>query len=173
MFSVSILTHLFSTTPLFNQAIAMSGTPLMLKPLTPEEAEKSYEQVISALGLENATTEERIHYLLRMAPEELVARTPAEVQLSPFVDGALIPEALTFDSFSTNLDATLYQMFGINEPGSLSSSTPPRLKSNINLPCSKWCKNLLIGDCQTDVHPLHYLLSPFTILTSPRAPSSP
>jgi hypothetical protein len=52
--------QLYSEEPLFKRAISMSGTPLMLKPLNIPVTEMAYDIIMKELGLENASTEERI-----------------------------------------------------------------------------------------------------------------
>ncbi|KAF2444556.1 carboxylesterase [Karstenula rhodostoma CBS 690.94] len=121
--SVAVLTQLFSTEPLFKRAIAMSGTPMMLKPLPAAVAEVTYNSIMEALGLENASVEERIRRLITISPEELVEKTPMTARLAPFLDGDILPEAVTFD----------------------------KLASRMVIPGMKWCGALMIGDCQHDV----------------------
>jgi hypothetical protein len=101
----------------------MSGTPLMLKPLSPSAAETSYNTVMQALGLEHASTYERIQHLLGMTSQELVEKTPMNIPLSPYMDGDMISETPTF--------------------AQLSSGTLQSLEDT-------WCKELLIGSCAHD-----------------------
>ncbi|KAL5404596.1 hypothetical protein PMIN03_009023 [Paraphaeosphaeria minitans] len=120
--SVAVLTQLFSTEPLFTRAIAMSGTPIMLKPLSVARAEATYESIIEALGLENASVEKRIQRLLTISAEELVEKTPMTARLAPYLDGRILPEAVTFEKLASTMD-----ILG-----------------------TKWCKQLMIGDCRHD-----------------------
>ena len=78
----------------------MSGTPLMLKPLSPAVAALSYNAVVQALGLEHASTSKRIQSLLSMSPEDLVQKIPISIPLSPYLDGDMIPEAPSFAHLS-------------------------------------------------------------------------
>ncbi|KAF2011780.1 carboxylesteras-like protein [Aaosphaeria arxii CBS 175.79] len=128
--AVSVLTHLFSKDALFNRAISMSGTPLMLKPLSPSTAEQTYNQIMQHLGLENSTAEERIHRLLTMNPDELVQKTPMTVPLTPYQDGDIIPCTMTFGQVEEMIDS---------------------------LPGSTWCKELLIGHCKHDGNVFAYM----------------
>jgi carboxylesterase type B len=121
--SVSVLHQLGFEEPLFRRAISMSGTPLMLKPLSLSSAETSYNAVMQALGLEHASTQERIQRLLSMSPEELVEKTPMNIPLVPYIDDDMISEAHSF--------------------AQLSSGTLQSLKSS-------WCEELLIGSCAHD-----------------------
>lgn len=101
----------------------MSGTPLMLKPLSAATAEATYEFVLTALGLGDASVEERIQRLLTISPEELVEKTPMTARLAPFLDSDALPEAITFET----------------------------LASGIDIAGTKWCEELMIGSCQHDV----------------------
>ncbi|KAF1977256.1 alpha/beta-hydrolase [Bimuria novae-zelandiae CBS 107.79] len=99
--SVSVLLHHLSPYTTFNRAIAMSGTPLMLKPRTESEAQTSYETLMSIFGLDDKSVEERIEYLISVSPRELVEKTPMDLHLTPFEDGKLIREAITFEDLAT------------------------------------------------------------------------
>ena len=123
--SVSTLNQLFSEEPLFKRAISMSGTPIMLKPLPISVTETAYSTMMKELGLEGASTEERIQKLLTINADELVSKTPMTVPLLPFVDGDIIPTTTSFKKLSTGAD--------------------------FSLPGQKWCPELMIGDCQHDV----------------------
>ncbi|KAJ4348577.1 uncharacterized protein N0V89_009955 [Didymosphaeria variabile] len=121
-FGVAVLTQLFSKKPLFKRAISMSGTPLMLKPLSLDVAESTYQAIIAALGLNDASVEERIQRLISIAPEELVEKTAMKALLAPFLDDDVLPEAITFEKLASGLD----------------------------VPGMKWCEELMIGDCRHD-----------------------
>ncbi|CAG5147345.1 uncharacterized protein ALTATR162_LOCUS2023 [Alternaria atra] len=121
--AVSVLHQLNFEEPLFRRAISMSGTPLMLKPLSLSAAETSYNTIMQALGLEHASMQERIQHLLSMSPEKLVEKIPMNIPLVPYIDGDMISEAPTF--------------------AQLSSGTLQSLKSS-------WCEELLIGSCAHD-----------------------
>ncbi|KAL1602608.1 hypothetical protein SLS60_006024 [Paraconiothyrium brasiliense] len=100
----------------------MSGTPLMLKPLSSDVAENTYEVIIAELGLKDASVEERIHRLTSISPEELVEKTPMTARLAPFLDDDVLPKAITFET----------------------------LASGVDIPGIKWCEELMLGDCQHD-----------------------
>jgi hypothetical protein len=102
----------------------MSGTPIMLKPLPLHVAELSYVVIMEALGLENASVEERIRKLKTVEPEELVEKTPMSVPLLPSQDGDIVPEAITFAKLAST--------------------------DHEGLPGMEWCEELMIGDCQHD-----------------------
>ncbi|PVI06942.1 carboxylesteras-like protein [Periconia macrospinosa] len=122
-----VLHHLSAKEPLFGRAISMSGTPLMLKPLPKSATEPAYETIIKAFGLEDLSAEERVKRLVSITPEDLIAKTPMEARLLPFIDGDIIPSAITFKDLTTNA-----QQLQEKVPGYL------------------WCKELMIGDCQHD-----------------------
>jgi carboxylesterase type B len=116
--------QLCSKEPLFKRAISMSGTPLMLKPLTIPATEMAYDIIMKELGLDNASTKERIQRLQAIGPGELVEKTPLTVPLVPFVDNDLIFSETTFKELKHG-----------------------------HSPVSEcqWCEDLIIGDCQHDV----------------------
>lgn len=120
---VSVLHQLGTEETLFRRAISMSGTPLMLKPLSPSAAEASYSSIIQALGLESASTQERINRLLNISPEELVEKTPMGVPLTPFQDNEILFESPTFSRLRN---------------GTLSSLS------------NTWREELLVGSCAHD-----------------------
>lgn len=106
----------------------MSGTPLMLKPLALPVTEMAYGMIMKELGLENASVAERIHRLLTIGPDELVAKTPMTVPLVPFLDGDIIRCLTTFKNLGASADE-------------VDSTVPGR----------QWCTELMIGDCKHDV----------------------
>lgn len=120
---MSVLHQLSSEEPLFKRAISMSGTPLMLKPLSPSAAEASYSSILQTLGLENASTEERIHRLLTISPNELVEKTPMTTPLTPFTDNDIVPHTTTFAELQND---------------------------NLNARSKTWCEELLTGSCTHD-----------------------
>ncbi|KAH7138013.1 carboxylesterase-like protein [Dendryphion nanum] len=121
--AASVLMHLFSKEPLFKRAISMSGTPTFLRPLPLKATELAYQTMMKQLGLENASVEQRIEHLLTVDPDELVSKTPMMLPFMPFIDGDIMPEALSF-----------------SKAGQFEEI----------LPGTKWCTELTIGDCQHD-----------------------
>ncbi|KAI4627616.1 uncharacterized protein J4E87_004180 [Alternaria ethzedia] len=128
--AASVLHHLSCKEPLFRRGISMSGTPLMLKPLSPAVAEKSYKAVLQALGLEDASTHDRIQKLLAMSPEDLVQKIPIKIPLAPYLDGDMIPEAPSFANLSS---------------GTFQSLNNTR------------CEELLIGSCADDGNVFYFM----------------
>ena len=103
----------------------MSGTPLMLKPISSTAAETAYGTIMKSFGLETVSTEERVRRLIDMSPDEIVAETPTTTPLVPFIDGDIIPMSTTFKSLKQN--------------------------TADEIPGHRWCEELMIGDCQHDV----------------------
>ncbi|EUC48463.1 hypothetical protein COCMIDRAFT_87292 [Bipolaris oryzae ATCC 44560] len=121
--AVSVLHQLSAREPLFKRAISMSGTPLMLKPMSASAAEASYDSITKALGLEGTSTQERINRLLNISSEELVEKTPMTVPLIPFQDNNILPQTPTFTDLRNNNLSPLNDTF---------------------------CEELLIGSCAHD-----------------------
>jgi carboxylesterase type B len=121
---VSVLSQLYSKEPLFKRAIAMSGTPLLLKALDLPTTEVAYSAFMKDLELENASAEERIARLLTISAEELSAKTPMYFLLKPFFDNDIVPAMTTFK--------------GITE-------------ASLPIAGREWCSELMIGDVQHDV----------------------
>lgn len=117
----------------------MSGTYLLVQPLPYSVHEEGYRQAMKALGLENATPEERIKALLETPPQDLISKIPPSVPVAPAVDGDLIPSALTYAQTADKTEKTLK--------------------------AKAWCKDLLIGDAQIDVSVLKNSLSIVLLLT--------
>lgn len=107
----------------------MSGSYLFTQALPYDIHEQNYRQAILALGLESASTEERIQSLLEKPAQELIASLPPSILAAPAVDGYLVASTATH---AQTADRT----------SDLSE------KSN-------WCTELMIGDCQMDVSLFH------------------
>ncbi|KAJ1706347.1 carboxylesterase [Aspergillus flavus] len=122
--AASVTYHLKSEVALFKRAIAMSGSYLFTQALPYDIHEQNYRQAILALGLESASTEERIQALLEKPAQELIASLPPSILAAPAVDGDLVASTATH---AQTADRT----------SDLSE------KRN-------WCTELMIGDCQMD-----------------------
>jgi hypothetical protein len=118
----------------------MSGTPVMLKPLPLSVAEMSYTSIIKQFGLEDAPSEQRIQKLRAVGPEELVEKTPMSVPLLPFLDREILPE-LAIPPLPTLSDEIVPQR---------STFTSLSSEDRESLPETRWCEELMIGDCQHD-----------------------
>ncbi|KAF7590638.1 hypothetical protein BBP40_002586 [Aspergillus hancockii] len=114
--------HLSSEVALVKRAIAMSGSYLFTRLLPYEVHEQNYQQLMSALGLTNTTTQERIQALLSIPGEDLIAKLPPSILAVPAVDADIILSAPSFA-----------------RTANLTSSIPKR---------KDWCTDLMIGDAR-------------------------
>ncbi|GKZ68625.1 hypothetical protein AnigIFM50267_003364 [Aspergillus niger] len=130
--AASVTFHLDSETPLFKRAILMSGSRFFVQALPYDAHEGNYRQAISALGLENATSDERIKALLETPGQDLLAKLPPSVLTAPAVDGDMVPSTVTYAQVADRTS---------------------------NIPKGKqWCRDLLIGDAQYDTNILAILM---------------
>lgn len=103
----------------------MSGSFLLLPPSPRDVHEANYQQAIEALGLKEASAEERIRVLLETPGEELIVKFPRPVSPMPSVDGDMV---FTAPTYAQSAD------------------------KNSNVPKGKaWCADLMVGDTQMDV----------------------
>jgi len=137
--SVSGNLLLHSTEPLFKRYMSMSGTSLTMKPLPPPVSEFAYSSVIDMFGLKGLSGSERIKALLELPAEKLLS-VPPNIPLMPVIDGDLIRNTLDFAHVSSKEDS-----------------------SELDMPGRKWCKDLLIGDCQFDGSIGSFMLGPKTV----------
>ncbi|PYI31977.1 carboxylesterase [Aspergillus indologenus CBS 114.80] len=128
--AASVACHLESETPLFKRAIMMSGNRFFSPSLPYEAHEQKYEQAMAALGLADASPEERIGALLKTPGEELVAKVPPSISPTFAVDGDLVPSAITYSQLADRTN---------------------------HIPKGKdWCQDLMVGDAQIDQISLKY-----------------
>ncbi|KAJ5967319.1 hypothetical protein N7501_003567 [Penicillium viridicatum] len=120
----SVTYHLHSDEPLFKRAIVMSGTFLLVRALPYEVHEKNYLRAIEALGLTNVTTEARIQALLETPGHEIISKISDTALTAPAIDGDMVLPGMTFADVEK------------------CRSDVPRGKA--------WCRELMIGDAQTD-----------------------
>ncbi|KAI9159180.1 hypothetical protein HJFPF1_07188 [Paramyrothecium foliicola] len=129
------LLHLESTEPLFERVATLgAGTPLGLKPLSPQVAEEVYSGVLRALGITTSDSSDRLKGLLAVPPGDLFQRLPPTLPLHPVVEGDIIPHYSSFDRWTA--DALL------------------------SIPGTTWCSSIFIGDCEHDVSILSTMLGP-------------
>lgn len=122
--SVNFLMH--STEPLFQQAMLLGGTFLMMRPATEKAADSAYEGIMRTLGISGLSPSERLEALLGMPKEKLVEEiTPELVSLGPVVDHEFIPMRATFGNLGDELE--------------------------FPIPGKKWCHRLFSVDSQFDV----------------------
>jgi hypothetical protein len=114
----------------------MGGTPLLLKPLSPEVAESTYTAAMDKLGFSALSFKERIKAVKETVIEDLLAAT-ANLPLLPVIDGELLTVPATFSQWS--------------------------FKEKL-LPGTDWCESIMIGDCEMDVSALIFI-QPMILLT--------
>ncbi|KAJ5714650.1 uncharacterized protein N7483_011831 [Penicillium malachiteum] len=136
----SVTHHLHSTKPLFKRAIAMGGSSLPVIALPYVAHEANYDRAISALGLTDATPEERIKALLEIPGEELVLKLAPSTRTAAAIDGDFIRPGVTFNE--------------ISKPGSEL------------LPGKTWCQDLLIGCNELDSSILAFLMPQIKVNTT-------
>lgn len=110
---------------LFQAAVLMSGSFLQTPPPSDEEHDRNYLEAMEALGLANATPEERIKALLERPAQDIVSQLPSSILTVPRVDEELVQPRPSFAD--------------IDNPGSF-------------VPQGKlWCPHLMVGNAQMDV----------------------
>ncbi|OKL57800.1 hypothetical protein UA08_07259 [Talaromyces atroroseus] len=121
----STLQHLHSdsSTPLCKRALSMSGTNILMAPISFEAHEKGYDAAIHIWGFDKMSPEDRVKAIIESPAAELVENFPVPPSFA--IDGDMIPTAPTLAQLSDK-SAAIY----------------PVGKS--------WCKELLIGDAQHD-----------------------
>lgn len=122
---VAVTTHLFSKEPIFHRAFATGGTCLVRPALPAVVHEGTYQQVLTALGIEGLSGEERIKALLTLPMDEITAKLPPNVQPNAVVDGDIISASPSYAS--------------VMDP------------SDNSVPAKQWLKALAIGDSAFDV----------------------
>ena len=127
---MGVTLHLFSEQPLYDRAVAFGGSCVTRPPLPPIVHETVYQQVVTALGLDEMSSEDRINALVTLSVDEVITKLPPSVQFNACIDGDLVGSPLSYAAVADPNDPTL--------------------------PGKKWCKALAIGDCGFDVK--HILL---------------
>jgi hypothetical protein len=72
-----------------------------------EHAERSYQQVVSTLGLDSLSTDERINQLLTLPLDEVIATLPPTIPFLPTIDGELVPVRPTFAAIGDKSDQSM------------------------------------------------------------------
>ncbi|KAK7522605.1 Alpha/Beta hydrolase protein [Phyllosticta citriasiana] len=121
--AISTIYQLNSPEPLFKRAIPLGGSPLLLRPASPETAEASYRAVMAAFGLADLSPAERLDRLRKLPPVELLTKVPPSVMPGPVVDGETVREAHDFDHLKEQVE---------------------------RMPGAQWCRELLLGCCSLD-----------------------
>jgi hypothetical protein len=132
---VSITLHLQSETPLFQRAVLMGGTDLLMKPLPDFVTEGAYQKIVKRLGLDDLSPSERVEALVQMESEKVLQNVLPSDPLMPSIGSELSLVAHTYEE--------IYQ--GVQGP--------------LKLPGRNWCKQIMVGDCQMDVGTIYPLLA--------------
>jgi hypothetical protein len=103
----------------------MSGSSLLIQALPYEIHEENYKKAMAALGLEDASAEDRTKALLEMPGQELVTKLPPSIQYVPALDSDIVVSGVTHSEVS-NIESKV-------------------------IPGKDWCQDLLIGDAEVDV----------------------
>lgn len=118
--------HLHSSEPLFNQLVALGGSPI-IQPIPQGVAEIAYGIVTSALGLDKLSPADQVKALLDIPAEELASKlAKVGYPLAAVIDDDVVKTPTTYTGLA-NTDA-LETIF----------------------PGIKWCKTIMMGDCQFD-----------------------
>ncbi|CAK7222510.1 hypothetical protein SEUCBS140593_004923 [Sporothrix eucalyptigena] len=125
--AVAAMLHLQSKEPLFDQLILLSGSSLLLPPVTADVSEAAYTRTVHALGLEGLSSVERTKALVEGPVTLLYEKITPDIPLLPVIDGDLVHSRPTFETFSQG---------------------PSTIKAL--LPGAAWCRRLFIGDCAFD-----------------------
>jgi hypothetical protein len=73
----------------------------------PAFQERTYQQVLSILGLDKLSADERIKNLLTLPTDEVIARLPPSVAFLPMIDGDVVPVKPSFASVSDKEDRSM------------------------------------------------------------------
>ncbi|PCG94964.1 Carboxylesterase, type B [Penicillium occitanis (nom. inval.)] len=133
--AVASFLHLQSEEPLFGQLIAMSGTSLALPPISPEVAETAYALCLKTLGIQELSETNRVRDIVHGPSPKLWTNIPAYIPLRPVIDNDIVFRGPTHEDFSSGP----FQVEAV-------------------LPGVKWCRRVLIGDCQSDASIFSYSL---------------
>lgn len=121
---ISACYHLFSQEPLFKRMMSMSGTMLLMLPISLETAEGNYEKAVKALGIDGLKAEEQVELLRRMDGGGMARKLlQSGMAAVPVVDDDLVPAPFNFESLSNG---------------------------KTDMPGLQWCEAAVIGDCQFD-----------------------
>ena len=88
-------------THLFQQAVNMSGSPLMMKPLPGFVAEQIYQTVIDILGLQDLPVKKRVNTLATISASELLSKLPAGLPFLPVMDNDVLKEDISFSGLES------------------------------------------------------------------------
>ncbi|KAI1843768.1 hypothetical protein JX265_001062 [Neoarthrinium moseri] len=131
--AVDVGLHLQSEQPLFDRAIMMGGSSLLMPPATAEYQEWIYSRVLELLGIKEATPSERIRALVEAPVEQLISKLSPPLPYRPMIDHDLIKFPVTYDMVSQQ-------------------------RSNATVPGHTWLKGLMVGDCQFDASSMAFFM---------------
>ncbi|USP74119.1 para-nitrobenzyl esterase [Curvularia clavata] len=133
---VSGTLHIQSEELLFQQLVAMGGTSLLLKPLSPPVSEIMYASVLERLQIDSKQSpEDQLKSLLAITPETILSSVGPDLSLLPVIDGNIITSDIKFAQWSSpNIAAAA--------------------------PGIKRCRRVMFGDCQFDGSIMAFVLMP-------------
>ena len=97
---VSTTLHLQSETTLFQRAVLMGGTDLLLKPLPDFVTEGAYSTIVKRLGLDGLTPSERVDALVKMESSKVLQNVLPSDPLLPSKGSELNLVAHTYEEIS-------------------------------------------------------------------------
>ncbi|OOQ86325.1 hypothetical protein PEBR_21898 [Penicillium brasilianum] len=121
--AVASILHLQSRESLFQQLVVMSGTPLGLPPLSLPIADAAYSLSLKALNLHGLSMEDRVKEIVQGQVSNLCGIIP-DIPLLPVIDNDVISQRPTYEGIAQASEA--------------------------EFPGMRWCRRILIGDCQFD-----------------------
>ncbi|CRG83911.1 hypothetical protein PISL3812_01267 [Talaromyces islandicus] len=128
------LLHFNTSTPLCKRVLSMSGTNLLISPMSLAVHEQGYKAAIQAWGLEGLSPEDRFKAILDTPASELVAKLPPSLPIGLAADGDAISTPPSFAGISDR-------------------------SSSGYLQGSSWCEEILIGDAQHDTSIFAYTMA--------------
>ena len=105
-----------------------AGNCLLLRPLPTSVHQMFYQGFCEAQGIASLSEEERIQAIEKLNGHEMYSRVPPSISSPPVLDQDFLHSSPTF-----------------------SSAEQWSLNGDASIPGLKWCKELLVGDCQFDV----------------------
>jgi hypothetical protein len=112
--------------------VVLSGSCLLRKPVTLDAHEEFYLKFCQAQGLEGISTDDRLRAIDDLESLEMLLQTPPSVPSLPALDHDFLKEQISFEKAK--------QWSNTHQPA---------------LPGLQWCKEIVFGDCESDVRS-HY-----------------
>jgi hypothetical protein len=132
LIEVSVTTLLQCTEPLFRRMVVLSGSCLLRRPVTLDTHEQFYLRFCKAQGFEGISKDDRIRAIEDRDSLELLLTTPPSVPSLPALDHDFLKVQTSFEKAK--------QWSNTQQPV---------------IPGLKWCKEIVFGDCESDVRS-HY-----------------